>query len=337
MQDAVTAVFRAQALGKLIGRAPAFTQILDRLPQVAESPVPVVLRGETGTGKELTARALHYLSPRADGPFVAVNCGALPDSLLEDELFGHERGAFTDAREARAGLIAQADKGTLFLDEVDCLSGRAQVSLLRVLQEQRYRPLGSAREQTADVRLVAASNAPLDRLAREGAFRADLYYRLCVVCLHLPPLRERREDVLPLGEHFLARHVSPGRPVPRLSGGSRAALLAHDWPGNVRELENAILRGLCLGGDGPIEPEHLGLPGSAAPSADSPGGAVLRPFHAAKLQAVARFERDYLTSLMSACKGNVSQAARAAGKERRALGRLLRKHGIDALAFRAAA
>jgi DNA-binding NtrC family response regulator len=259
---------------------------------------------------------------------VAVNCGSLPDSLLEGELFGHERGAFTDAREAQPGLIAQAGKGTLFLDEVDSLSARAQACLLRVVQERRYRPLGSATEQAADVRLVTANNASLEQRAQQGAFRADLYYRLAVFTVHLPPLRQRREDVLPLAEHFLAKHAPAGSAVPRLTAAARAALLAHDWAGNVRELENAILRAVHFCG-GEIEVEHLGLPAVPTPEAGAEPPSGLPSYRVAKQRVVEEFERGYLTSLMTVFRGNVREAAGASGKDRSDLGKLLRKYHID--------
>jgi DNA-binding NtrC family response regulator len=319
------------ALGKLVGRAPAFLEVVRRLLQVAPSDAAVLLLGETGTGKELAARALHYLSPRAPRPFVAVNCGTLPETLLEGELFGHEKGAFTDAHGRQAGLVAQAERGTLFLDEVDSLPRRAQVALLRVLQEKRFRPVGGASELAADVRIVAACNAPLDDLVRTGGFRADLYYRLAVFLLRLPPLRERREDIEPLALHFLARHAPGGRPPPRLSDAARGALLAHDWPGNVRELENAIVRGCHLCAEACIEPADMGLAVAPPPAGPAEGP---HPFRALRQRAVAAFERAYLTTLLAEHGGNVTRAARAAGQERRQLGKLLKKHDLNPAAFR---
>src|SRR5215472_4396066 len=193
----------SQALAKLVGEAPAFAKAIKQLPAVAKSGATALITGETGTGKELVARAIHYLSARTSQPFVAVNCGSLPDTLLEDELFGHERGAFTGAHVRRDGLIAQAEKGTLFLDEVDTLPAKAQIDLLRVLQDKRFRTIGSSVEHKADVRIVAATNAPLELLVQSGGFRADLYYRLSVFPIFLPVLRDRREDIPALAAHFL--------------------------------------------------------------------------------------------------------------------------------------
>ena len=253
----------------------------------------------------------------------------LTDTLLEDELFGHERGAFTDARERRTGLIAEAERGTLLLDEVDTLTPRGQVALLRVLQDSAYRPVGSSREQSADVRFIAATNAALWQLVRNGAFRTDLYYRLCVFPVTLPPLRERREDVAVLAQHFLHRYAVPGRPEASLAPSAEAALLAHDFPGNVRELENTMMRAVQLARSGLIEATDLGLPGPGGgqpvPLPTMPG---VRTFRVLKQIAIEAFERDYLTTLMREVRGNVTRAARVAGKERRELARLLKKHGL---------
>lgn len=318
-----------QALSKLIGSSPRWLDAIRLLPTIARSGAPVIIGGETGTGKELVARAIHYLSPRAGGPFVGVNCAALPDSLLEDELFGHERGAYTDARERRSGLVEQAERGTLFLDEIDSLTPRAQASLLRLLQERRYRPLGSQKEVTADVRLVTASNVSLDALARDGAWRADLFYRLNVFRVDLPPLRDRSGDILILAEHFAAKHAIEGRGAAPISDAAHDDLLRHTWPGNVRELENCILRATHLTTTGAIEPHDLGLSLPARPLA-SKGDT----FAAGKRHAIAAFERAFLMQILARHAGNISQAALAIGKDRRDLGRLLKKHGLDAGQFR---
>jgi DNA-binding NtrC family response regulator len=336
MREVIEALQVKLALAKLVGEAPCFRRVVQQLPATAASEAAVLLQGETGTGKELVARALHYLSPRAGFPFVPVNCGSLPDTLLEAELFGHERGAFTDAGARRTGLIAEAAQGTLFLDEVDTLTGKAQACLLRFLQDKTFRVVGSSSEQQADVRVVAASNAPLEERVRAGAFRADLYYRLAVFALRLPPLRERAEDILPLACHFLHKHTPPDRPAPQLAPAAGAALLAYRWPGNVRELENVILRSVHLCRTPRIEVEDLGLP--AGPPAAGPGESVRQDgphsYQDLKRRAVHAFEKEYLLQLMQSHAGNITHAARAAGKERRTLGKLLKKHGIDAGAFR---
>ena len=232
--DAMLRRRRAQVLDKLIGEAEPFVQIRDQLSRLSESEATVLISGETGTGKELTARALHYLSSKGGFPFVAVNCAALPDTLLEDELFGHERGAFTDAHAPRPGLLAQADRGTIFLDEVESLTPRAQGALLRVLHDRTFRTLGSSVERSVDVRFVAATNVDLAALVQRGAFRADLFYRLRVLWLELPPLRERRSDIPLLTGHFLAKHAPRRRPAPVLSPaaaqGARRLHLARQYP-----------------------------------------------------------------------------------------------------------
>jgi DNA-binding NtrC family response regulator len=322
---------KSQALARLVGEAPAFVRAIAQIPRAARSDASVLISGETGTGKELVARAIHYHDTRAAFPFVPVNCGALPDTLLEDELFGHERGAFTDAQSRRPGLIAQAEGGSLLLDEVDALSPRAQVALLRVLQDRTYRALGSSRELEARVRFIAATNACLSSLVKAGGFRADLYYRLCVYTIHLPPLRERTDDILTLAEHFLRRYARPDRPPPELSPGARAALLSFDWPGNVRELESTMIRCAEASELTLIGASDLGLP--LLGDGHAPEPRLLGSFRTLKRQTVEAFERHYLIRLLTDHRGNVSHAARAAGKDRRDLGRLLKKYRLDPTHF----
>jgi DNA-binding NtrC family response regulator len=343
MESLIERLRDAQALAKLVGDAPAFLNAIRHLPDVAKSEASVLITGETGTGKELAARAIHYLSVRAAFPFVAVHCGSLPDTLLESELFGHERGAFTDAHAQRHGLIAQAEKGTLFLDEVETMTLKAQVALLRVLQDKKFRALGSSREQQADIRVVAATNAPLEHLVQAGTFRADLYYRLCVFSVHLPPLRERKGDIIPLSRHFLKKHVprTPARrdgvsdktgPELQLAPDACEALLAYDWPGNVRELESAIIRGIHLSQTNLIEVKDLGIPSAIESQQNLPVTIVSTEacsFKVMKQKMIEMFEQDYLNRLMREHQGNVSHAAAAAGKERRELGKLLKKYRID--------
>jgi len=233
-------------------------ELFELLPQIAESESTVLVEGETGTGKELMARALHDLSPRSAGPLVAVNCGALPDTLLESELFGYVAGAFTDARRDKAGRFAQADGGTLFLDEIGDISPALQVKLLRVLQDGVYEPLGSVVSATTDVRIIAAANQDLEAEVEAGRFRQDLFYRINVICLTVPPLRDRLEDIPLLADHFINRlnHLR-GRDIAGLSRDALNAFMRHDWPGNVRELENAIEHAFILCPGGLIAPAHL--------------------------------------------------------------------------------
>jgi len=323
---------QTEGLTPLIGEAPIFLSAIAQLSAAAPSDATVLISGETGTGKELVARAIHYLSPRVAFPFVAVNCGGLTDTLLGDELFGHEPGAFTDARGRRPGLLGQAQRGTVFLDEVEALTAQGQVMLLRVLEDKRFRPLGSTQEQHADVRFLAATNAALEPRVQAGTFRADLFYRLSVFSVHLPPLRNRKGDIVALAAHFLQKHAVAQQSPALLSEAARAALLTFDWPGNVRELENAIIRGIRVSQTGLIDVEDLGLPGTtASPSALVPS--TPRPFAALKRIAVHAFEREYLVRLMNDQHGNVTRAAQAAGKDRRELGRLLKKHDLDPKSF----
>lgn len=249
---------REWRLDDLLSRSPRMQRIFDLLPTVADSTSTVLISGESGTGKELVARALHNLSPRRKHPFVAVNCGALPDSLLESELFGYRKGAFTDAKKDKPGRFARAQGGTLFLDEIGDISQAMQVRLLRVLQERSYEPLGATAPVMADVRIVAATNRDLLARIASGDFRHDLYYRLNVVHLELPPLRDRLEDIPLLCEHFISKlNALNNRSVPGISNGALSQLAAHSFPGNVRELENLIERAFVLCRSGPIEIEHL--------------------------------------------------------------------------------
>ena len=305
----------------MIGQSSAFRAVESLIAKMAQFNAPVLIEGETGTGKELAARAIHYDGTRRDRPFVPVNCGALPDTLIESELFGHRRGAFTDARDDRPGLVALAHLGTLFLDEVDALTPRAQVTVLRFLQDQRYRPVGGRREERADVRVVAASNQPLDRLVETGRFRIDLLHRLKLMHLQLPSLRERTGDIVLLAQHFLevgsARFDRPLRPF---APETLAWFERYAWPGNVRELEHVVYHGLLLS------------EGLAIAIAPPPGLADTQPanptYREAKRRAVAEFEREYVSRIIDRTQGNVSAAARLAGTERRHLGRLLKKYRV---------
>jgi DNA-binding NtrC family response regulator len=334
MHNAIHSLRDKQGLAKLVGSAPAFLDAISRIPLIAHSEATVLVTGETGTGKELIARAIHYISKRAPFPFVALNCGSLSDNLIEEELFGHEKGAFTDAHARRRGLIAQSDGGTLFLDEVGSLSHKGQGDLLRVLENRTVRAVGSNMEESVNLRVVAATNIPIEQLVRSGTFRADLYYRLSVLPINLPPLRQRTEDILELATYFMEKHSTNEN---KLSEGARTALVAWKWPGNVRELENAIIRGIHLSRTALIEAEDLGLPNTVEALAHfdlSDIGTKLRTFREMKLETILKFEKAYLKRLISDHRGNVSEAARASGKERRDLSRLLKKHRLNAALFR---
>jgi DNA-binding NtrC family response regulator len=322
-------------LPDLIGHSPAFAEQVARLPMVAQYEVSVLLLGETGTGKEVFAHAAHYLSARAAQPWVAVNCGAIPADLVEDELFGHVRGAYTHAHAARPGLIREAEGGTLFLDEIDSLPYSAQVKLLRFLQDKQYRPVGSNAVCRADVRVFAASNRELGRLAAEGSFRQDLYFRLNVIMLRLPPLRDRVADIAPLAQHFLRAAARQWqRPPATLSAAAHGKLMAHSWPGNVRELKNVIDRAMMLGSGGVLGAQDIDLDDERASAAPAPLCTSLR---AAKGRLVEDFERAYVERVLAESGGNVTLAARAAQKNRRAFFELMRKYRIEPERYRAGA
>ena len=313
---------------KVIGNSPVFLDQLRRIPMIVKCDANVLIAGETGTGKELYARAIHYGSPRAGRPFVPVNCGAIPAELVENELFGHERGAYTSAATLQAGLIEEANGGTLFLDEIDCLPVFAQVKLLRFLQEKEYRPLGSSKIRRADVRIVAASNLNLEEAVAQGKVRQDLYYRLNIISLILPPLRERREDIPLLARHFLTRYSSElDKDVTDFSTEAMQLLMAHHWPGNVRELEHAIERAIVLCEGLILEARDLVI----SPAVRT---GVQQSLQEAKAKEIARFERDYIQGLLSACKGNITRAAQVAKKNRRAFWQLIQKHQIDVAQFK---
>lgn len=312
----------------LIGQSACFRQALQLLLQWSRVDATVLVCGETGTGKELAARAIHYLSDRRGGPFVPVNCGAITDSLLEAELFGHVRGAFTDAKQDARGMIALAQGGTLFLDEVDSLSPRAQAAILRFVQDHSYRPVGAARFQAGDVRVIAASNADLGALGRAGRFREDLLYRLDLLSVTLPPLRERGGDALLLAQAFLRRLCAQYGVQRELDEGSVAALRCpHPWPGNVRELEHRLHRCFLMARGERLD---LGLQPHACEAREPEEPAHLAlAFADAKAQAVADFERRYVRELLLQARGNLSLAARLAGKERSRFGKLVKKYGLQ--------
>jgi DNA-binding NtrC family response regulator len=329
----------AARFGGLIGASPAMRRIYLVLERAAPTTAPVLVTGESGTGKELAARAIHDASPRRDGPFEVVDCGSLPPTLVEAELFGHERGAFTGATSARQGAFERADSGTLFLDELGELPLEVQPKLLRALGERQIRPIGAAETRTVDVRIVAATNRDLRREVNAGRFRADLYYRLAVLQVELPPLRTRLDD-LPLLVRSLLERIAAERgidvhlePDPSLL----AALERHHWPGNVRELRAYLEQLLILrmppelGGSTAEEP--VAVPGGRAdePAGDEPLGIGLDalPLRTAKAELLERFERRYLARLLEATAGNVAEAARRAGVDRGTLFRTIRRYGLD--------
>lgn len=318
----------------LVGRSPPFLAALAAVDKFAVCDATVLIQGETGTGKELVARAIHYLSARRDAAFIPINCATLPDNLVESELFGHVRGAFTDAKEARIGLVAQAEGGTLFLDEIEAISPHAQAGLLRFLQNREYRPVGGTLVRQANVRVLASSNADLKAMVAQGLFRLDLLFRLNVLSVHLPALRVRTGDIALLTAAFLRRLGSEfDAPVKTLSRASMGRLEAHSWPGNVRELENLVYREWLLATDSVIDIGSV----EDSPTDVDPRAAIQasgqQTYKVAKASAVAEFERIYMSRLLARTAGNMTLASQIAGKDRSDLGKLLKKHGLSRQSF----
>jgi DNA-binding NtrC family response regulator len=315
-------------LRQLVGTSSSFRTEVNKISLAARSEASVLITGETGVGKDLVAQGIHYLSRRAHHGFVPVNCGAVPGELFENELFGHEPGAFTGASLTQTGLIEEADGGSLFLDEIDSLPLAAQVKLLRFLQEKEYRRLGSTKMRRCDVRVIAAMNTCPETAIRAGRLRPDLYYRLNVVALTLPPLRDRCDDIPQLATHFLSRYSREMQK--RLTGFSAKAmvrLLRYSWPGNVRELEHVVERAVIFAQHSMVEVEDVVLP-NVPPTGEQ------ESFRTLKARTVEEFERNYITGLLASNRGNISSAARAAQKNRRAFFQLMRKHGIQGGTFR---
>jgi len=367
LQTTVLANEIARILGQLqvslLGESPAFSGLLDQVARFAGSEARLLVHGETGTGKELIARAIHDASPRRDGPFVPVNCGAIPDSIIGSELFGQSPQVVPGERRSKCGLVAQANGGTLFLDELESLSPRAQVALLRFLQDHEYRPLGASEACTADVRVISATSADLDAMAERGEFRSDLLYRLNGIAVVLPPLRQRGDDVVLLAEAFLQRTSERyGVSAKVLHADAPSTLKAYHWPGNVRELENFILREFLMTDEHELRCESLlekcvdrtahgaidesfdesfvepDASGDASTEiSETSGKLTALTFRVAKARMIEKFERAYVSELLARAGGNVSLAARLAGKERSRLGRLVRKYRLSANEFRAAA
>lgn len=307
--------------------------VQETIARVADTSVDVLILGETGTGKELVAQSLHDSGRRASGPFVPVDCGAIPESLLESELFGYERGAFTGADRQRTGLLETANGGTFFLDEIGDLPLVLQAKLLRVLQERRLRRVGGNTEVEVDVRIVAATSLNLDQMVQQKKFREDLFYRINVVRIDLPPLRERGDDLGLLTEHFALRCSRElERPVPAITPAAYSLLRRYHWPGNIRELQNIIRRAIALSDDDMISPDDL--PVSLVAAVDAENGEQARGFFEIRAEYLARFEHEYLASLLRRHNGNVKESAREAHLPRGTLYRLLKNHEVDPADFR---
>lgn len=314
------------ALKNLVGAHALFQRAVEKVPLFAASSAPVLITGETGTGKELFAHAIHSLSQRRGGPFIPVDCGSLPEQLTENELFGHCRGAFTDAHSEQKGLVGMANGGTLFLDEVDALSAANQAKLLRFLQEGTYRQLGADSFTRSNARIVAATNRNIEQCVEQKVFRSDLYFRLNVLRLELPSLRQRQGDVSLLARHFLESECRGAQPEGKFFAlAALRKLESHHWPGNARELLNTVQRAAVCAGGRQIRAEDILLSAQANAQESSSNGGT---FQTAKQQTIEHFERNYVEELLTRHRGNITQAAREAGKERRAFGRLIKKYGI---------
>ena len=328
---ASTEVFCADegwAPAAIVGRSAPMRELFSMIDRVAGTETTVLVSGESGTGKELVARALHERSGRAKNAFVAVNCAALPESVIESELFGHEKGAFTGAQEQRRGRFELADEGTLFLDEIGELSLAVQAKLLRVLQEGEFQRVGGSSTIKTDARVIVATNRDLEKEVADGRFRADLFWRLNVFPLRVPPLRERRSDIILLADHFAEKHGRrSGKPILRISSPAIDLLVTYHWPGNVRELENCIERAVILSTDSVIHAYHL--PPSLQ-SADSTGTGPASTLDA----SLARLERELLVEALKICRGNAAAAARRLGVTERRMGLALHRYGIDWRRFR---
>ncbi len=320
----------------LVGTSGAMRKLRSALDRLAGQDVSILIQGESGTGKELVARALHHRGMRRSKRFVALNCGAIPESLIDSELFGHAKGSFTGATTDRPGVFVEADEGTLFLDEIGDMPLAVQARLLRVLQESEVRPVGSNVERKVDVRVIAATHVDLASAVEQQRFRQDLFYRLNVVVLQVPALRERLDDLPLLAAHFLTKHG--GESPPSLSPDALDAMTGYGWPGNVRELENAIMHAIALHHSEIIGPESLPVSitnrTTAASSPNAREDGELEPLTEAKRRAGAAFEKRYLIAAMEKAKGSVSEAARLAGLDRTNFRRLLQRHGLDATTFK---
>ncbi|KMY68417.1 hypothetical protein AAU61_01670 [Desulfocarbo indianensis] len=343
LQDRIQALehqISGTQMGELITRSKKMDDILEYVRQVAATPSTVMIYGETGTGKELIASLIHKHSQRAGEPFVTIDCTALPENLLESELFGHEKGAFTGATRMKRGLFDVASGGTVFLDEIGELQITLQAKILRVLDSREFRRIGSEHYRATDVRIVAATNRNLKEFVKEGKFRSDLFYRLNVVPITLPPLRERKEDIIPLVEHFIQLvNKKIGRNVTKISQDAVKLLVSHDWPGNIRELKNVIEHGIITCTGNALREEHLldqvktvrsaSLLDSREQQLTEKRQEELPDFRAAKKEVIASFEFNYLGQLLELHNWNIAKSARSIGMHRSSLQRLLRKYGLN--------
>jgi len=319
----------------LVGKSPRMQRLYESIRMVAVTDLTVLITGPSGTGKDLTARAVHSLSDRKSRPFIAVNCPSIPENILESELFGYKKGAFTHATQDRTGLFQEADTGTIFLDEIGDVSPTIQTKLLRVLQEKEVKPLGDARPVKIDVRIIASTNRILKEKIQDGSFREDFFYRLNVLPLELPALKEHKEDIPLIADHLLEKHCAKmDRPKKRLSSELVRYFMTMPWEGNVREMENLIMRGILFSASDEILPRDVGMidqdPGQPIPQ----GGLDGLPYKQAKEKTLEQFNHTFIGELLTIHQGNVTQAARQCGMERQALQQIMKRYGIKADKYR---
>ena len=320
----------------MVGKSVVMNKLYETIQMAANTELTVLITGESGTGKELAARAVHNLSTRRRQPFVAVNCPTVPENILESELFGYKKGAFTHASQNRIGLFQEAHRGSIFLDEIGDISPTIQTKLLRVLQEKEIKPLGDTKSVQVDARIIASTNQNLEEKIKQGEFREDFYYRLNVLPIKLPSLRDHREDIPLIASYLLEKHCANlNKPLKKLTPELMDRLMNHPWEGNVRELENVIMQGISFSRDDHIRPEDVALNARTLPleTAAEPPPADL-PYKEAKERQLTAFNHDYISRLLRSTRGNVSQAARHCGLERQALQQIMRRYGIKADVFR---
>jgi DNA-binding NtrC family response regulator len=329
-------VERQNAFQNIVGRSAVMQRVFETIQMVAKTDVTVLITGESGTGKDLVSRAIHAMSERRDAPYVAVNCPTVPEHILESELFGYKKGAFTHATQNRIGLFQEANRGTLFLDEIGDISTTIQTKLLRVLQEKEIKPLGDTKSVQVDVRVISSTNRNLPEKIKSGDFREDLFYRLNVIPIMLPPLRERREDIPLLVDFLIQKHSAElNRPIKRISAELMEHFLNAHWEGNIRELENIVMRGILFAPDDEIRLQDIGVHAEQAKKAVSATSGLMHlAYKEAKEEMLKRFHAEYIRSILGATHGNVTQAAKNCGLERQALQQLMRRYNLRSEDYR---